>query len=170
MVKKIGAHIFYEDVAYRVPDDAKLLMKGQAMADIDDELERIQKKVEILKGLSGLVPLTKGQKDKISKATDGMIGELQRELKDLGKGGGKGKKPDSSKGDGRPKRTLKKGDKGADVKKLQDKLREKGFGPKKSDSDFGTKTETALKAFQKANGLKANGKAGKNTYDKLFGK
>jgi putative chitinase len=59
---------------------------------------------------------------------------------------------------------LKVGSEGADVKKLQEKLGVEAIGK------FGPKTEAAVKAWQKANGLKDDGIVGDATWSKLFGK
>jgi putative chitinase len=58
---------------------------------------------------------------------------------------------------------LKVGSEGADVKKLQEKLGVEAIGK------FGPKTEAAVKAWQKANGLKDDGVVGDATWSKLFG-
>ena len=58
---------------------------------------------------------------------------------------------------------LKNGSKGEDVKKLQEKLGVEAIGT------FGPKTEAAVKAWQKANGLKDDGIVGDATWTKLFG-
>jgi len=58
---------------------------------------------------------------------------------------------------------LKVGSEGADVKKLQEKLGVESIGK------FGPKTEAAVKAWQKANGLKEDGIVGDATWSKLFG-
>ena len=58
---------------------------------------------------------------------------------------------------------LKNGSKGDDVKKLQEKLGVEAIGT------FGPKTEAAVKAWQKANGLKDDGIVGDTTWSKLFG-
>lgn len=58
---------------------------------------------------------------------------------------------------------LKNGSKGDDVKKLQEKLGVEAIGT------FGPKTEAAVKAWQKANGLKDDGIVGDATWKKLFG-
>ena len=58
---------------------------------------------------------------------------------------------------------LKVGSEGADVKKLQEKLGVETIGK------FGPKTEAAVKAWQKANGLKDDGIVGDATWSKLFG-
>lgn len=68
-------------------------------------------------------------------------------------------------------RTLKKGDKGADVKELQKLLlawNSKCLPKYGADSDFGDETETAVKAFQKANNLTVDGIVGKQTYAALL--
>jgi putative chitinase len=57
---------------------------------------------------------------------------------------------------------LKKGSKGDEVKKLQEKL---GLT---ADGDFGQKTEDAVKAYQSKNGLTADGIVGPSTWGKLF--
>jgi putative chitinase len=58
---------------------------------------------------------------------------------------------------------LKIGSKGEDVKKLQTKLGVESIGT------FGPKTESAVKLWQKANGLLDNGIVDKITWDKMFG-
>ena len=58
--------------------------------------------------------------------------------------------------------TLKKGSKGEDVKTLQRALK---ITP--VDGDFGTKTETAVKAFQKSKGLGGDGIVGNKTWQAL---
>ncbi len=58
---------------------------------------------------------------------------------------------------------LKLGSEGEDVKKLQIKL---GIDP---IGKFGPKTDTAVKAWQSSNGLKADGVVGDTTWSKLMG-
>ena len=58
---------------------------------------------------------------------------------------------------------LKKGSKGKDVRKLQEKLGLEITGT------FGPKTEAAVKKWQKENGLKDDGIVGKITWSKMFG-
>jgi len=64
--------------------------------------------------------------------------------------------------------TLKRGDSGADVKLLQQRLRELGYITFAADGQFGSGTQNAIIAFQKANGLKADGVAGASTQTKLY--
>ena len=64
-------------------------------------------------------------------------------------------------------RLLKKGSVGGDVKTLQELLNQLGAGLA-VDGDFGSKTETAVKAFQKKAGLKQDGKYGDQTHTALM--
>ena len=66
--------------------------------------------------------------------------------------------------------TIRKGDKGPVVKYAQQLLMDKGFALPKygADGDYGSETVSAVKAFQKANGLNADGVIGKNTWAKLL--
>lgn len=68
-------------------------------------------------------------------------------------------------------RTLKKGCKGDDVKELQENLIALGFscGYYGADGDFGSATESAVKAFQKAYSLTIDGVVGVNTFAKING-
>lgn len=66
--------------------------------------------------------------------------------------------------------TLKKGDRGGDVKKAQQLLIAKGYscGSFGADGDFGAGTYNAVIAFQKANGLEVNGIIGEATWVALL--
>lgn len=66
---------------------------------------------------------------------------------------------------------LSKGAKGDTVKALQILLIGHGYscGGKGVDGDFGSNTDKAVRAFQKANGLTVDGIVGKNTWAKLLG-
>ena len=79
------------------------------------------------------------------------------------KGGG-GEVPEEPK-----KQTLKRGDKGEDVKELQKELINLGYPLPRygADGDFGKETEAAVKAFQGDNGLKADGVVGEKTWTAL---
>ncbi|MCP3098427.1 peptidoglycan-binding protein [Myxococcus sp. K15C18031901] len=66
--------------------------------------------------------------------------------------------------------TMRKGTKNeASVRSLQDRLRSSGFNPGKTDGQFGPATERALRDYQRAAGLKADGVAGQKTFDALNG-
>ena len=66
---------------------------------------------------------------------------------------------------------LKKGSKGNEVKSMQILLIGYGFscGSYGADGSFGSATDTALRAFQKANGLSVDGICGPKTWSKLLG-
>ena len=63
---------------------------------------------------------------------------------------------------------LKKGDTGAEVKKLQTRLKELGYFDGDIGGNYLTKTTKAVKLFQKAIGVKANGIASVSLQQKLF--
>jgi peptidoglycan L-alanyl-D-glutamate endopeptidase CwlK len=65
--------------------------------------------------------------------------------------------------------TLREGSKGPEVTKLQQQLKGKGFDPGLIDGQFGPGTEAALIAFQKSEGLAADGIAGPRTQARLAG-
>ena len=62
-----------------------------------------------------------------------------------------------------PAAALKPGDKGASVKRLQRVLARLGYSPGKVDGSYGPSTESAVKKFQQAQGLVADGIAGTKT-------
>ena len=64
-------------------------------------------------------------------------------------------------------RLLKKGSKGTDVKTLQELLNQLG-AELAVDGDFGSKTEAAVKAFQKKAGIKQDGKYGDQSHAALM--
>ena len=65
--------------------------------------------------------------------------------------------------------TMLEGAEGRDVKMLQEQLVDYGYlNSSDVDSIYGEKTVEAVKAFQKRNGLSADGKAGEKTLEKLF--
>jgi peptidoglycan hydrolase-like protein with peptidoglycan-binding domain len=53
------------------------------------------------------------------------------------------------------------------AKHVQMALKNAGYNPGRVDGKLGKQSREALKAFQKANNLKENGKAGKETWDLL---
>ena len=65
-------------------------------------------------------------------------------------------------------KTLKKGSRGEAVKKLQTALKEQGYYNGTVDGVYGNATVKAVKAFQKSNGLTADGIAGAKTQEKLY--
>ncbi len=65
--------------------------------------------------------------------------------------------------------TLQDGDKGDDVKKLQQRLKELGYYSGSVDGSFGSGTLSAVRAFQSAMQLTVDGKAGPATQRALYG-
>lgn len=65
-------------------------------------------------------------------------------------------------------RLLKKGTKGSDVSELQTWLTKFDYLNDKIDGDFGSKTKKAVEAFQKANGLTADGEYGQQTHNAML--
>ena len=63
--------------------------------------------------------------------------------------------------------TLRRGATGAEVTKLQTRLKERGFDPGSIDGAFGGGTEAAVLAFQRSEGLVADGIAGARTWSAL---
>jgi hypothetical protein len=63
--------------------------------------------------------------------------------------------------------TLRNGDTGANVKKLQQALVTLGYDPGTPDGSFGPATEQAVKSFQADSGLSADGIAGPTTLGAL---
>ena len=66
--------------------------------------------------------------------------------------------------------TLQNGSSGSEVKKLQQALINAGYsvGSTGADGIYGSNTAAAVKAYQKANGLSADGIAGNQTLSKLY--
>lgn len=65
--------------------------------------------------------------------------------------------------------TLRRGDQNGDVRVLQQYLKDYGFLSTEPDGQFGSATERAVKLFQEANGLTADGIAGPGTLSILYG-
>ncbi len=64
--------------------------------------------------------------------------------------------------------TLKQGDEGAAVRALQSRLKSLGYLSGTVDGSYGSATADAVRAFQRANNLSVDGKAGYSTVQKLF--
>ena len=67
-----------------------------------------------------------------------------------------------------PSDTIRKGDEGEDVERMQSRLQHLGYYTGKIDGDFGTATDQALREFQTMNSLKADGVCGSATIKSLF--
>jgi hypothetical protein len=64
--------------------------------------------------------------------------------------------------------TYQLGSKGTEVRRIQDKLRALGIYRGPLDSDFGGGTETAVRCFQRSEGLEVDGRVGPITWSALF--
>jgi len=64
-------------------------------------------------------------------------------------------------------RLLGRGSKGPEVKELQSKLAQLGYGGAAADGKFGSKTEAAIRRFQRDYGLRVDGLAGSQTITEL---
>lgn len=106
----------------------------------------VSKKFVSLKKPSSSTASTSSSSSTISESLPSKVSEL-------------GKAPASS----------KIGDRGNDVKKLQQALKILGFYSGNCDGIFGEQTETAVKKFQKSRSLSQDGIAGKVTIKLLFG-
>lgn len=62
---------------------------------------------------------------------------------------------------------LRRGQRSSDVRELQDALRALGFDPGPTDGHFGSKTEAAVRNFQRANGLAVDGWVGNQSWRAL---
>ena len=65
--------------------------------------------------------------------------------------------------------TLRRGSRGSEVTRLQNALKDLGFYTMKVDGIYGAGTQKAVKAYQRKNGLSADGVAGPKTLGKLYG-
>jgi peptidoglycan hydrolase-like protein with peptidoglycan-binding domain len=63
--------------------------------------------------------------------------------------------------------TLRSGNKGTQVKQLQQILSNLGYNPGPIDGIFGPKTDSAVRAFQSAHNLVVNGIVGNTTWTAL---
>ena len=79
----------------------------------------------------------------------------------------KNTKDTKTKNSGKSDGTCVPGDTGSAVKKVQQRLKKLGYYKGKVDGDYGSSTKTAVKNFQKRNGLTANGKVNSKTLAKL---
>ena len=114
---------------------------------------------------------SKGSWYKVSKG--GKTGYVYKKYIDVSGGGSSssgskssgGKK--SSKSSGSSDGTCGPGDSGGAVKKVQQRLKKLGYYTGTPDGDYGGGTKTAVKNFQKRNGLKATGTVNQKTLSKL---
>ena len=98
-------------------------------------------------------------------AADGIAG---RQTQDLLYSSAAQPKVISASGAGEGYLLLKSGSSGLEVRKLQARLAELGYYAGGTDGLYGETTATAVKAFQRNNGLTGDGQAGEQTQKKLY--
>ena len=103
---------------------------------------------------------------KYIKVTDSS-GSSSDSKKSSSKSSSKSTKNTKSKNSGSSDGTCAPGDSGSAVKKVQQRLKKLGYYTGSIDGDYGNGTKTAVKNFQKRNGLTANGTVNKKTLAKL---
>jgi peptidoglycan hydrolase-like protein with peptidoglycan-binding domain len=66
--------------------------------------------------------------------------------------------------------TLRRGSRGSPVVELQQRLTALGFSPGAADGIFGSRTDAAVRAFQRARRIKVDGIVGSQTWSQLYGR
>ena len=66
------------------------------------------------------------------------------------------------------KRSLSQGDRGGQVKMVQDELSRLGFWDGLSDAHYGTRLGKAVRQFQSSRGLRVTGEVNVSTWETLF--
>ncbi len=152
-------------------EDGDSLKKGSK----GDEVKKVQQRLKELgyyknncDGSYGTqtVNAVKAFQKKNGLTADGVCGAAT--LKKLNSSSAKPAKDEVKEEEKKEDDSLKQGSKGDEVKKLQQRLKELGYYSYGADGNFGSKTTTALKAFQKKNGLTQDGIAGESTLKKLY--
>ena len=149
---------------------------GEAVAQLQEALAALGYYTGKVDGNYGTQTVTavKALQKANGLTADGSAGEKTQKLLY----GGKAKEAATAKPTATPKATaapasesalLKQGSSGTDVKELQAKLIELGYLSGKADGVYGAKTVAAVKAYQKANKLSADGVAGEKTLNSLKG-
>ncbi len=147
--------------------------KGKSIGDLQMQLEYLYKE---LKGYPQVISVLKSAKT-LKEASDVVMLQFERPADQSSAA----RSQRASYGEaiyneyGLPKKyvkvdvlVLRKGCIGDEVKALQILLNGLGFDCGKADGEFGGNTEKAVIAFQKKNGLGADGIAGKDTWNKIL--
>lgn len=104
-----------------------------------------------------------------SGSKSGYVYKKYIEITSSSSGSGSGNKNNGNKkkSSGKSSGTCEPGDYGEAVKKVQRRLKKLGYYSGSIDGDYGNGTKTAVKNFQKRNGLSVNGKVNSKTLSKL---
>jgi len=141
-----------------------------------NEVKEVQQKLKDLGYLSGpvdgifgsgtLAAVKKFQAD-MGLVVDGIVGSNTLHTLNQTKGGSSSSET-GSRSETSISRILRRGDRGSDVKLLQQRLNELGYSVGAVDGIFGYGTEAAVKKFQKDKKLTVDGIVGKETLALLF--
>ena len=141
--------------------------------DTGDAVKKVQKKLKNLGYYDGSIDGDYGSGTKAAvksfqkKNGLNVTGKVNKNtLTKLNSSGAK-KADSSDKKEGNSDGTCGVGDTGEAVKKVQRRLKKLGYYKGSIDGDYGNGTKTAVKSFQKKNGLSVTGKVNKNTLTKL---
>ena len=144
-----------------------------SVGDQGDSVKAVQKKLKSLGYYSGSIDGDYGNGTKKAviafQKANGLKQTGNVNSSTLSKLNGSGKSSSSSSGSssGKSGDPCAPGDKGAAVKAVQKRLKSLGYYTGSVDGDYGNGTKSAVKAFQKANGLTVNGVANSKTVNKL---
>ncbi len=147
----------------RGTSSSRLLKRGMRGSDVRELQELLKAKGYHSSSADGIFgPRTEQALKDFQKANglvaDGIAG--QRTLSALRNG-------NTTVNRGTSNRLLKRGMRGSDVRELQELLKAKGYHSSNADGIFGSRTEQAVKNFQRVNGLVADGIVGQATMNKL---
>lgn len=155
---------------YGIPE--RTLRKGAVGLDVKYVMQRLydlgyyNKKVDEKFG-AGMMAAVKAFQKKNGLTADGVVGKAT--LAVLFSSGALDADDPVPTPDPEPlKLPYKKGDKGDEVKEVQQQLKALGYDVGKVDGIFGKNTQDAVKIFQARNGLTVDGKVGQRVLDRLF--
>ena len=108
-----------------------------------------------IQGLRNQVSVLESQLQSKDEEINGLKGQLNSQLQ--------GKEVSSS----RRVKVIPEAKYRPSIRQIQKALKNAGYNPGTIDGRMGRETKDAIRAFQRANGLRADGKAGKNTWELL---
>lgn len=150
-------------------DDGTLRIgsKGEAVKDVQRRLKELGYYKSSIDGSYGSVTASavKAFQQKNDLTADGVCDEDT--LKKLNSSSAKGANDTTAKESLKTNQTLSPGDDNAQVKAMQIRLKELGYYTNTIDGEYGNSTKSAVKAFQKNNGLTQNGIADEATLKKM---
>ena len=155
---------------YGIPE--RTLRKGCVGLDVKYVMQRLydlgyyNKKVDEKFG-DGMLAAVKAFQKKNSLTVDGLVGKKTVEAM-FSAGALDSDDPVPAPAPDPLKLPYKKGDKGEEIKEVQQALLDLGYKAGKADGIYGQKTQDAVKLFQARNGMTVDGKVGQRTLDRLF--